>query len=69
MKFKTTHSPPGDTFIHPGDIIDSIYFITRGSIQIAKEDTIIAVLGTATQCINKTIVRELYNKIELVVSL
>jgi CRP-like cAMP-binding protein len=45
MKFKTTHSPPGDTFIHPGDIIDSIYFITRGSIQIAKEDTIIAVLG------------------------
>lgn len=68
MKFKTTHSPPGDTFIHPGDIIDSIYFITRGSIQIAKEDTIIAVLGTATRCINKITVRKLCNKIELVIS-
>ena len=45
MKFKTTHSPPNDTFIHPGDIIDSIYFIARGKIQIVKDDTIMAVLG------------------------
>jgi CRP-like cAMP-binding protein len=45
MKFKTTHSPPNDTFIHPGDIIDSIYFIARGKIQIVKDDVIMAVLG------------------------
>ncbi len=45
MKFKSTHAPPGDTLIHPGDILDAIYFIARGSIEILKEDTVMAILG------------------------
>jgi CRP-like cAMP-binding protein len=45
MKFKSTHAPPGDTLIHPGDILDSIYFIARGSIEIVKEDIFMAILG------------------------
>ncbi|KAL5019568.1 hypothetical protein ScPMuIL_002460, partial [Solemya velum] len=39
-KFKSTHAPPGDTLIHPGDILTSIYFIARGSIEILKEGTV-----------------------------
>ncbi len=45
MKFKSTHAPPGDTLIHPGDILDAIYFIARGSIEILKDDTVMAILG------------------------
>ncbi|CAC5424198.1 KCNH7 [Mytilus coruscus] len=45
MKFRTTHAPPGDTLIHPGDILTAIYFIARGSIEIMKSDTVMAILG------------------------
>lgn len=46
MKFKSTHAPPGDTLIHPGDILDSIFFIARGTIEIVKDDDIfMAILG------------------------
>ena len=45
MKFKTTHAPPGDTLIHPGDILTAIYFIARGSIEIMKSDSVMAILG------------------------
>lgn len=45
VKFKSTHAPPGDTLIHPGDILDAIYFIARGSIEILKEDIVMAILG------------------------
>ena len=45
MKFKSTHAPPGDTLIHPGDILECIYFIARGSIEILKDDIVMAILG------------------------
>ena len=45
MKFKSTHAPPSDTLIHPGDILDAIYFIARGSIEILKDDIVMAILG------------------------
>ena len=48
MKFKSTHAPPGDTLIHPGDILDAIYFIARGSIEILKEDIVMAILGRSS---------------------
>ena len=50
MKFKSTHAPPGDTLIHPGDILDAIYFIARGSIEILKEDIVMAILGEVYDC-------------------
>ena len=49
MKFKSTHAPPGDTLIHPGDILDAIYFVARGSIEILKDDVVMAILGTSNQ--------------------
>ncbi|XP_057680956.1 potassium voltage-gated channel subfamily H member 7-like isoform X1 [Corythoichthys intestinalis] len=45
MRFKTTHAPPGDTLVHSGDVISMLYFVTRGSIEILKEDIVVAILG------------------------
>ena len=45
MKFKTTHAPPGDTLVHQGDVLVSLYFIARGSIEIVKDDIVMAILG------------------------
>ncbi|WAR17132.1 KCNH7-like protein, partial [Mya arenaria] len=45
MQFKTTHAPPGDTLIHPGDILTALYFIARGSLEIVTENSVIAILG------------------------
>ncbi|KAM9746166.1 potassium voltage-gated channel subfamily H member 6a isoform 2-T2 [Menidia menidia] len=45
MRFKTAHAPPGDTLVHSGDILTAIYFISRGSIEILREDVVVAILG------------------------
>ncbi|XP_059478597.1 potassium voltage-gated channel subfamily H member 7 isoform X4 [Neocloeon triangulifer] len=45
MKFKTTHAPPGDTLVHRGDVLTSLHFISRGSIEILKDDIVMAILG------------------------
>ncbi|XP_069080363.1 potassium voltage-gated channel subfamily H member 7 isoform X2 [Pleurodeles waltl] len=45
MKFKTTHAPPGDTLVHCGDVLTALYFLSRGSIEILKDDVVVAILG------------------------
>ncbi|XP_015602633.1 potassium voltage-gated channel subfamily H member 2 isoform X4 [Cephus cinctus] len=45
LKFKTTHAPPGDTLVHRGDVLTSLYFISRGSIEILKDNIVMAILG------------------------
>ncbi|XP_058805010.1 potassium voltage-gated channel unc-103 isoform X2 [Phymastichus coffea] len=45
LKFKTTHAPPGDTLVHRGDVLTSLYFIARGSIEILKDDIVMAILS------------------------
>jgi len=49
MKFKTTHVPPGDTLVHRGDILTALYFVSRGSIEILRDDIVVAILGK-TEC-------------------
>lgn len=53
MKFKTTHAPPGDIITHRGDILTSLYFISRGSIEILKDDNVIAILS---MCLSHSII-------------
>ena len=48
MKFRTTHAPPGDTLVHKGDVLTAVYFIARGSIEILKDDVVMAILGKTT---------------------
>ncbi|KAF7215919.1 potassium voltage-gated channel subfamily H member 7 [Nothobranchius furzeri] len=45
MRFRTTHAPPGDTLVHSGDVLTALYFLSRGSIEILKDDTVVAILG------------------------
>ncbi|XP_073979824.1 voltage-gated inwardly rectifying potassium channel KCNH6-like isoform X3 [Rhodnius prolixus] len=45
LKFKTTHAPPGDTLVHKGDVLTSLYFISRGSIEILRDDIVMAILS------------------------
>ncbi|XP_029300297.1 LOW QUALITY PROTEIN: potassium voltage-gated channel subfamily H member 7-like [Cottoperca gobio] len=45
MRFKTTHAPPGDTLVHGGDVLTALYFVSRGSIEILKDDVVVAILG------------------------
>lgn len=45
MRFKTTHAPPGDTLVHSGDILTALYFISRGSIEILRDNVVVAILG------------------------
>ncbi|KAF2882474.1 hypothetical protein ILUMI_23699, partial [Ignelater luminosus] len=60
LKFKTTHAPPGDTLVHRGDVLTSLYFISRGSIEILKDDIVMAILGKfdifgENPCVHSTI--------------
>ncbi|KAL3318925.1 Potassium voltage-gated channel subfamily H member 7 [Cichlidogyrus casuarinus] len=53
MKFRTNHIPLGDTLTHSGDIVDSLYFIARGTVEVSLPETmtqlstpiVMAVLG------------------------
>lgn len=49
MRFKTTHAPPGDTLVHCGDVLTALYFVSRGSIEILKDDVVVAILGESSQ--------------------
>ena len=51
LRFTTTHAPPGDNLIHFGDIVNSVYFIARGSIEILKEYECMAILGELNICV------------------
>ncbi|KAJ8970267.1 hypothetical protein NQ317_017162 [Molorchus minor] len=60
LKFKTTHAPPGDTLVHRGDVLTSLYFISRGSIEILRDDIVMAILGKydifgENPCLNPTL--------------
>lgn len=52
LKFKTTHAPPGDTLVHKGDVLTSLYFIARGSIEILKDDVVMAILGMSKKLLD-----------------
>ncbi|XP_049887583.1 potassium voltage-gated channel unc-103-like isoform X2 [Pectinophora gossypiella] len=62
LRFKTTHAPPGETLVHRGDVLTSLYFISRGSIEILKDDIVMAILGKddifgENPCIHATVGR------------
>ena len=45
MRFKTTHAPPGDTLVHRGDLLNALFFVSRGSIEILEGDLVMSILG------------------------
>ncbi|VDD96396.1 unnamed protein product [Enterobius vermicularis] len=45
LRFRTTHAPPGDTLVHKGDVLTGLHFISRGSVEVLKDETVISILG------------------------
>ncbi|XP_076330088.1 uncharacterized protein LOC143235770 [Tachypleus tridentatus] len=45
MKFMTTHAPSGDNLVHRGDVLTALYFISRGTIEILRDNVVMAILG------------------------
>ena len=37
--------------MHRGDILDALYFISRGSIEVLKDDVVMAILGLFLVCV------------------
>ena len=35
----------GDTLVHRGDVLNALYFVSRGSIEILRDDVVLAILG------------------------
>lgn len=62
MKFKTTHAPPGDTLVHKGDVLTSLFFIARGSIEIVKDDVVMAILGKKRVTSERYTVKDKYER-------
>lgn len=46
VRFKAVHAPPGDILIHYGDMLDSLFFISHGCVQVIRDDVVVAILGT-----------------------
>ena len=45
IKLKTLHLPPGDVLLHEGDLDNMLYFIARGSVEITRDDCVVAIIG------------------------
>lgn len=54
LRFKTTHLPPGDYIIHEEDEINQLYFIMRGTVEVLRDDVIMAILGRRSEKSNST---------------
>jgi len=46
-KLKTIHLPPGDALLHEGDLVNMLYFVARGSIEITRDERVTAIIGIA----------------------
>ncbi|XP_074648334.1 voltage-gated delayed rectifier potassium channel KCNH8-like [Tubulanus polymorphus] len=45
QQIKTTFCTPGEYLVHKGDALKYIYFVCSGSMEIWKDDTVVAILG------------------------
>ena len=50
LKLKSVHVPPGDAIFHRGDVMPAIYFVGQGTIEISREDVVVAILGIVNIC-------------------
>lgn len=45
VKLKSVHIPPGDAIFHQGDLLPAIYFIEQGTIEVSRDEIVVAILG------------------------
>lgn len=46
---KTSFCAPGEFLIRQGDALQAIYFVCSGSMEVLKDNTVLAILGKETQ--------------------
>lgn len=46
---KTSFSAPGEFLIRQGDALQAIYFVCSGSMEVLKDNTVVAILGKMTK--------------------
>lgn len=46
---KTSFSAPGEFLIRQGDALQAIYFVCSGSMEVLKDNTVVAILGKIIQ--------------------
>ncbi|EDV27265.1 uncharacterized protein TRIADDRAFT_23112, partial [Trichoplax adhaerens] len=45
FKIESAHYPPGDYLVMQGDKLNFLYFISRGSVEVLRNDVVVAILG------------------------
>ncbi|KAF8571098.1 hypothetical protein P879_01321 [Paragonimus westermani] len=41
LRIRATHMPPSDTLIHTGDLLTSVYYVVKGSLEVVTTDDLI----------------------------
>lgn len=54
--------------MHRGDVLTSLYFISRGSIEILKDDIVMAILGNNDIKVSVEISLKIFFKVNLIFS-
>ena len=49
LRLTTTHLPPGDYIVYQGDEVNHLFFIIRGTVEVVRDDVIMAILGETCQ--------------------
>lgn len=45
VEFSTVHNAPGDMIYHQGESVDSLIFVTSGSLEVLMDDQVVAILS------------------------
>lgn len=45
LHIKTNFCAPGEYLIHKGDALNNIYYLCNGSMEVIKDDMVVAILG------------------------
>lgn len=48
LHIKTNFCAPGEYLIHKGDALNYIYYLCNGSMEVIKDDMVVAILGKYT---------------------
>ena len=45
LKIKTTFCAPDEFLVHRGDVLQSIYYLSNGSMEVLQDGMVVAILG------------------------
>ncbi|CAG9534254.1 unnamed protein product [Cercopithifilaria johnstoni] len=45
VHLKSNHAAPGDLIYHTGELVDALWFVVSGSLEVIQDDEVVAILG------------------------